>query len=142
MAMTAGEEQSRLRSAVRTQRKKSCVIASASGMTSPVPLRVRPAVTCELIALRDNCELQTKPEEAGPLTSCIEEGGCTGVASVPFVTVEQSEALRMSCLCSMNGCTQLCQVAPAHHPSKNRGRQTQAPKREAESNFNVFGAKM
>ena len=68
----------------KNSRKESCVIASASGMTSPVPLRVGPALTCELIALRDNSELDTKPEEASPLTSCIEAGGCAGVASVPF----------------------------------------------------------
>ena len=53
-------------------------------MTSPVPLRVGPAVTCKLIALRDNSELEAEPEEAGPLTSCIEAGGYARVASVPF----------------------------------------------------------
>ena len=53
-------------------------------MTSPVPLRVGPAVTCELIALHDDSELDTKPEEAAPLTSGMEASGCAGVAIVPF----------------------------------------------------------
>ena len=52
-------------------------------MTSPVPLLVGPAVTCELNALRDNSELEITPEDAGALTSCIEAGGCAGVAGVP-----------------------------------------------------------
>ena len=62
---------------------ESCVIASASGMTSPVPFRVGSAVTCELLVLRDNSELEIAPEEARPPISCIEAGGCSGVASVP-----------------------------------------------------------
>ena len=48
-------------------------------MASPVPCRVGSAVTCELIVLRDNSELEIAPEEAGPSISCIEAGGCAGV---------------------------------------------------------------
>ena len=59
------------------------MIASASGMSSPVPFRVGSTVTCELNALHDNSELEIAPEEAGPSTSCIEAGGCTGVAGEP-----------------------------------------------------------
>ena len=48
--------------------------------------------------------------------------------------------LRMSCPHSMNDCTQWCQVAAAHTaalPSENRGRLTQAPKRDAEASCDV-----
>ena len=81
--------------------KEICVIASASGMTPPVPFRVGAAVACELNALRENSELEVTPEDAGAFTSCIEAGDCAGVAGrVHVVTVEQSVALRMSCLYS------------------------------------------
>ena len=58
-------------------------MASASGMTPPVPFRVGATVTCELNALRDDSELEVTPEDAGPSTSCVEAGGCAGVAVVP-----------------------------------------------------------
>ena len=60
--------------------------------------------------------------------------------SYHFVTVGQSVVLRMSCPYSMNDSTQWCQVAAAHSaalPSENRGRQTQAPKRDAEASCDV-----
>ena len=67
----------------RWQRSKnsaneSCVAASASvaSMTLPVTFRVRPAGTCELTALCGNCGMDTKPESAVPLDSCVEASGC------------------------------------------------------------------
>ena len=52
-------------------RNESCVIASASGITSPVTLRVGHAGTFELNALHGNSGLDTKPEEAAHLASCV-----------------------------------------------------------------------
>ena len=82
----AGEEQSGCRSAVRTQGMRAAVTASASevGITSPVTLRVGPAGTCELNALRGNCGLDIDPEAAVPLVAWVETSGCTDVAIVPF----------------------------------------------------------
>ena len=56
VAEAAEEEQSRCRSAVRTQ-GMSCVTASASevDIASPVTLRVEPAGTGELIGSCGNC---------------------------------------------------------------------------------------
>ena len=59
------------------------MIASASGMTPPVPFRVGATVTCELNALRDNSELEVTPEDAGAFTSCIEASDCAGLTGVP-----------------------------------------------------------
>ena len=68
----------------RLQRSKnpaneSCVAASASvaEITLPVTFRVGLAGTCELMA-RGNCGLDTEPEDAVPLDSCVEASGCAG----------------------------------------------------------------
>ena len=67
----------------RLQRSKnsaneSCVAVSASvaGITLPATFRVGPAGTCELVALCGNCGLDTEPEGAVPLVSCVEASGC------------------------------------------------------------------
>ena len=68
VAETAGKEQSGCRSVVRNQGLRAAVIASASGITSPVTLRVGHTTgTCELIVLHGNGGLDTTPEEATPL---------------------------------------------------------------------------
>ena len=56
------------------------MIASARGMTPPVPFRVGATVTCELTALHDNSELEVTPEDAGAFTSSMEAGNCAGLA--------------------------------------------------------------
>ena len=43
-------------------------MASARGMTPPVPFRVGATVACELTALHDNSELEVTPEDAGAQT--------------------------------------------------------------------------
>ena len=58
-------------------------MASASGMTPPVPFRVGATVACELTVLGDNSELEATPEDAKAFTSCIEAGNCSGLAGVP-----------------------------------------------------------
>ena len=70
----------------KNSRNESCVRASASkvDIASPVTLRVGPAGTCELIALRGNCELDTEP--GGSIISLLCVGKCTDVEIIPFCT--------------------------------------------------------
>ena len=75
-------------------------------MPQPVPYRVGSAVTCELNALRDNNELEITPEDAGALTPpVLKQVAAQEWRACHVVTVEQSVALRMSCLYSMTGCS-------------------------------------
>ena len=67
----------------RLQRSKnsaneSCVAAPANvaGIALPVTSRVEPPETCELIALRGDCGLDTEPEGAVPFDSCVKDKGC------------------------------------------------------------------
>ena len=53
--------------------------ASEVDITSPVTLRVGPARTREMMALCGICGLDTEPEDAVPLDSCVETCGCTDV---------------------------------------------------------------
>ena len=58
-------------------------MASASGITPPVPFRVGATVACELTALHDNNELEVTPEDVGAFTSCMKAGNCSELTGVP-----------------------------------------------------------
>ena len=93
---------------MRARGRRSAASASEGDITSPVTLRVKPAGTCELIALCGNCGLDTEPEQAVPLDSCVETVAAqTTWSSHQLLTFGDNVVLRARYPCSKICCSSI-----------------------------------